>query len=186
MGLSRGDKRSIMICISRKDLVGFAVVALLAVGGLPIHGFCLGAGDPGEPAPTVLDWHADRSSQSLDEVLATMPAPDVSAPKYFGAFGLIGVSRKDASQRDLVAFARKLAADKRFRELVVRYVSEKDCGIQFVYTGKNVDHAMVRELIGKVKRRFGDRSIFLINIASVTSSDGDPKTLGIVTFRPLE
>lgn len=142
---------------------------------------------PSGPDTVNLQWAVRGASGSLDDAIAAAGAHAhrSTAPRYFGAFGVIGISADAASHGDLMEFAEQLATDKRYRELVVRHISEEDCGVQFVYTGKDVDHSMVKDLIARFRKRFGRESVVLVNITSIVTSDASPRSLGIVAFRPL-
>ena len=87
----------------------------------------------------------------------------------YGGFGLIGVSCRAAGYQDLLRFAEELAADASFRELLVRHVSQKEYGVQFVYVGTDVDREFMSRLHDRVKRRFGRNSL------------GEPYTITVTT-----
>ena len=103
----------------------------------------------------------------------------MSQKELYGATGVIKFDFKVAGYKDLLKVAKKLAEDDWFQQIIIRSVSEKNLGIQFLYlkefereqlpTGKTFSYLL------ELRDEFGDwlyaRDVECGNLSNETIKD---------------
>ncbi len=103
--------------------------------------------------------------------------------QYF-ASGVWKLAIEKASFKDLKSMAQKWAQDPCFYELIIRKVSDKDFGIQFVYVAKGEDHKNISEYERELREEFGD--VKAVDLCERTSNDPSENIFdGIVKLQSL-
>ena len=74
---------------------------------------------------------------------------------YYFAAGVFIINHRAADLPDLLAVAREWLGNDNFCELVVRRVSERDCGIQFVYMSTDYGCTRIKKYQLDLVTRFG-------------------------------
>lgn len=78
-----------------------------------------------------------------------------SLSHYFAA-GVFKIDFRAAGYPDLLAIAREWRNDPNFHELVIRSVSDKNFGIQFVYISTDGRTKAIRQYRDQLRGRFGE------------------------------
>lgn len=91
---------------------------------------------------------------------------------YYFAAGVFKIDFRVAGFPDLLKVAQEWAKDLNFHELIIRGVSDKNFGIQFVYIAQNLNDRPVIYLKNDLIQRFG-KGLYAIDYEESTSSDLD-------------
>lgn len=104
------------------------------------------------------------------------------ASHYFAA-GVFKVDFRAAGYPDLLAVAREWRRDPNFHELIVRSVSDKNFGIQFVYLSTDGRPKAIKQYRDQLRGRFGE-GLYATDYCEYDSEgDGARPFDGIVELR---
>lgn len=109
--------------------------------------------------------------------------------KYVAA-GVFKIDYMSAGFPELKKIAQEWAKDSNFYELIIRGVSEKNYGIQFVYISDNARDENIKkyknELIEKFGREKGGLYAWDYNEGTYESDEDEPKLDEIVVLKGLK
>jgi hypothetical protein len=125
-----------------------------------------------------------RMSRPVSKELVIMSAQELARSdcRYYFAAGVLKLDYKVAGFRDLKRLAQEWAKDPGFHEIIVRHVSETNCGIQFVYFSDSAQKGNVRRLREEVEKKIG--RVYAVDCAEYTSNSPVWEELVLLKSRP--
>lgn len=113
-----------------------------------------------------------------------MSANNATPQSYFAA-GVFKLDYKSAGFPDLMRVAKEWAQDPNFYEIIVRTVSDKNFGIQFVYIAKGVEGNPIKAYQDKLVQQFG-KGHYAVDYNYMNSSDSNDLYSGIIVMKDFK
>lgn len=112
-----------------------------------------------------------------------------NAGKYcFFASGVIKIDYRFAGYPDIRKFADEWAKEPNFRTIIIRYVSERNLGIQFLYLDTETDYPEAKKKFDKLfeMREEAFNEVYAIDVDMQGFGDCSQREDFIIVHKPLQ